>query len=212
MQGTSGRSDAMPLGRRLRYVTEANAMVSRMALLAMIGLALSIDFILEQPLSSLMPRHPRLEALQEMSALGAVSHIDTVHTWMGSYGHWCPKPTLLMGTVPWLGKMIRKWTRTGKSSGTTHYYIDDSGAKKFTASKLLKGTQAYPPQYGNVCATHICKARVTINVQDSDSDFDYDILSDFQDNMPDGADMWADALIGGVWTMVVRRKCSAPHK
>ena len=47
MQGTSGRSDAMPLGRRLRYVAEANAMVSRMALLAMLGLALSIDFILE---------------------------------------------------------------------------------------------------------------------------------------------------------------------
>ena len=197
----------------MAYVADANCMVSRMALCAMFGMALGVKFILEQPLSSLMPRHPRLAKLIEMSEQGGVPFIERVHTSMGAFGHFSVKPTMLLGTVSWLAKLRRSFKKKAGSgaSGTSRVYIDSSGAKRFTGTKQLKRTQEYPIEYGRACASLFCKEHQDQDpvVVDDDHAFDFDILADIRADAPEGADVWADAQIGGAWKRILTqgRRC-----
>eukprot|EP00969_Alexandrium_andersonii_P020149 880211-Alexandrium_andersonii.AAC.1 len=50
-------------------------MVSRVAMLIQTALCFEIDFVLEQPLSSLMKFHPRCQALWALSDAGCVKPI-----------------------------------------------------------------------------------------------------------------------------------------
>ena len=63
-RATSGRRAHNPLGYNKPYVRDANVMVSRMSMLIMFGLCLGVEWVLEQPLSSIMVCHPRMRQVQ----------------------------------------------------------------------------------------------------------------------------------------------------
>jgi hypothetical protein len=142
-RGTSGRGVSNPLGNVDRlYVRDANTMVSRMCLCILFGVCLNLDWILEQPLSSIMTSHPRFQVLLNMSELGAIKHIMEVHTWMGSFGGFSPKPTMLVGTPVWLSRLARTlpWADRARFKNTelTEYYFNSAGTKKFHGRSLVQ--------------------------------------------------------------------------
>lgn len=68
-RGSTGRSQGNPLGRtEVKCVSDANIVVARVSLLIMLAVARGASWAVEQPSSSLMPRHPRMVQLQEMSS------------------------------------------------------------------------------------------------------------------------------------------------
>lgn len=50
--------------------------------------------LVEQPSSSLMPRHPRMAAF-----IQSLPNFDVVRFWMGVYGSKTPKPCMVFGTA-----------------------------------------------------------------------------------------------------------------
>ena len=63
-RGSTGRSQSILGNVNSEPVAEGNMQVSRMVLLIMLIVAKSARWILEQPLSSLMPDHPDMAALR----------------------------------------------------------------------------------------------------------------------------------------------------
>lgn len=90
------RSRTSPLGDpNVPSCRAANIIVSRVAILAALAHSRHVYFAVEQPMSSLMPRHPRMEDLA--TRLGSVW--QEVRFWMGNYGHFSPKPSKVFGTA-----------------------------------------------------------------------------------------------------------------
>ena len=70
---TTLRSFFAPLGNlNLKCVREANEMVSRCALICCLVLALHQTFIIEQPHSSLLMRHPRMQWLCKLTRVSSL--------------------------------------------------------------------------------------------------------------------------------------------
>ena len=93
--GTSGRTTEHPLGHQhLKYVQEANIMVSRTVALCLIAHSLGRRFIIEQPAGSLMPQHPRFQEL--MQKVPVTKHAMS----MGDFGSRNRKPTWLFTNFP----------------------------------------------------------------------------------------------------------------
>jgi hypothetical protein len=101
-----------PYAQYLRYVEDANTMVSRTALCILFAMALNCHWILEQPLSSIMRCHPRMSQILTLSATTGIPGVQEVTTWMGMYGAPSPKPTILMGTPSWLESLKRTWRKS----------------------------------------------------------------------------------------------------
>ena len=96
-RSSTGRSSQNPDGRtNVRCVVDGNRLNLVTSLLCMIATALGVLWIVEQPSSSLffLTQHMRF----------AVEHCAAtkLHTWLGGFGHPMSKPTLLVGTPPWL--------------------------------------------------------------------------------------------------------------
>ena len=63
-RSSTGRSRGNPLGRTDQHsVSDANVTVSRVALLVLLAVARGACWAIEQPASSLMPEHPRMQML-----------------------------------------------------------------------------------------------------------------------------------------------------
>ena len=136
---TSGRSVANIYGRADRpYVAQANAMVSRMCLCILVAVALNLDWVLEQPLTSLMKQHPRMQAILGMSGAGAIKLVSEVHTLMGAFGGFSPKPTMLIGTPRWLEDLKRKLPPKAifMNKQAAESYVDNRGVKRFKGCEL----------------------------------------------------------------------------
>lgn len=67
-------------------------LVSRWVILLLIGIARGCIWLIEQPDSTLLPRHPKFEYLEFLRAAGSMS-FSRLHLWMGLYGAPSPKPT-----------------------------------------------------------------------------------------------------------------------
>jgi hypothetical protein len=145
-RGTSGRSRACPLGRKgVKSVAEANEMVARVVLLLYIFQAKNVFWLLEQPASSVMQFHPRLQ--QFMGEF----HIFRTHTWLGAFGGGSPKPTLLYSGHNLVHRLQRHLDRTADFEHAhlmTRKYVDGSGQKRCTGGSHLKASQAYPRGFG----------------------------------------------------------------
>ncbi len=154
-RSTSTRSKENPLGECPRgYVLEANVFVDRMVLLLLVGLALNIHFIVEQPASSLLWLHPAWKHMQELEKLGWIPcHRQPI--WMGMFGGPSPKATTLQSSCAWINCMATKLDRSRfqQPSKNVKSYVDAQGKKRITGEKELKQSQAYPAGYGRV----ICK-------------------------------------------------------
>jgi hypothetical protein len=206
-KATSGRTVANPLGRtRHAYVAEANIMVSRCALLILFGMCLSLDFILEQPGTSLMFEHPRIRQLQALADAGGLRPIRSIWTWMGAFGAPTPKPTKLLGTPTWMLALRRTIRRTDfvKRTDMVTYAEDATGKVSYSGSTGLKSSQAYPKGYGTATSKLLLAAPMDL---DTDSDVDIDVLDEEAAKfICDGGNMWKDANVGPVWSLVYKRK------
>ena len=202
---TSGRTTQAPLGkwRQRMYVAEANVMVSRTGLLMLLGICLATRFILEQPRASLMPWHPRLEQIFHLAQCGGIHAVEHISTFMGSFGAPTPKPTILIGNVPWLCQLKRKLNRSEftPNEDVVRYHIDQCGRKRFSGGKKLKETQKYPSGYGFATASIILDAPIEI---DPDEDgFNFTILENEGEwYRTSGAEHWLDAELGKVWKLL----------
>jgi hypothetical protein len=127
-------------------------MVSRVSLLMLLAICLSLDVVLEQPGSSLMFRHPRVEQIVALSACGGLRRtLRLVATFMGSFGAPTAKLTMLLGTPPWLQSLKRsfRFKQGAKKKGhdIVKRRIDKRGDLVFTGSKV--GPWPHPQETTN---------------------------------------------------------------
>ena len=167
------RSDAQPLGLvpRSETVNQANEQVSLMALYIWIIHAAGGSWVLEQPASSLMIEHPRM---QQLKAYFKDRWQETGFC-MGAYGHQTLKPTKLYSCdacVQMLKKDVppelrEKLTENEKKLAS----VDEIGG--VTGGSDLKSSQAYPMAYGAAVGKMFHTKRTSVqNVSDSDDDND----------------------------------------
>lgn len=178
---STGRSAENPLGCDSLSNEEANAMVSRMMLIYFLITSRRGLFILEQPGSSMMPRHPRIKS----------ARLDEVFTWMGCFGHVSKKTTVLLSNESLaLARLSRKMTPEIEAlcCSDGNFTKDEDGS--VTGGASLKATQAYTDEYGEavVEAWQRWKKHGTVEVEDSESDYGSQVDSD----------EWADAHLAEV--------------
>lgn len=142
----TGRSVEQPLGNDKEYVRKSNQLSSRVVLLIMVGILVSnVRMLTEQPASSIMEHHPRWNLLANM--FGDVFH--TVRIWMKPYGAGSPKPTLLYGTMEEAERLFVPLDLNEPNTVHPTTVTEDSfGRRMVSGTDHLKGTQAYPPEFG----------------------------------------------------------------
>ena len=143
-RSTSGRTPLRPLGDSgCHSVAQGNLMVARMMFLYMIIAAKKICFILEQPSSSMMNRHPKV----------AARNFHSIHTWMACFGAPTAKPSRLYSDTPLVAdKMKRSMTASIKqrcsSAGVTTVKKGEGVLQnQVMGGKKLKETQCYTREY-----------------------------------------------------------------
>jgi hypothetical protein len=142
--GTLGDPDNLNVQRQ-------NILVARMCYLLALCWARGVHFIIEQPASSVMMKHPRL--VKFFKRLGdAIEHI---YLELGSFCLDMKKGTTLSGWAPHLSNMAgtmtpleRFWLRDGGHQVETHTRVVKEGKAKVYGGKDLKATQAYPMPFG----------------------------------------------------------------
>ena len=145
MCGSSGY-DALGDERRA-FVRNANMMVSRCALLIRLAIALGIIWILEQPLSSLLIFHPRMQDIAKEFVVYQISLT------MDRFGATTPKPTKLYSNAPWISELAgAEWYEDAMpdlDNLPTHYYYQNAdGGVRVTGGPGLKETQTYTRRFG----------------------------------------------------------------
>jgi hypothetical protein len=146
---STGRGPLSVLGKTyIDNIAAQNALVGRLCYIIALATKRNVYWVIEQPSSSLMWNHPRLERL--MAKLGQT--ISQAFLEMGAWHMLCRKDTFLKGHAPHLEQMQRRmsskqkmWMKTnghkinlatrreGKSTG------DEDG---------LKASQSYPLLFG----------------------------------------------------------------
>ena len=84
-------------------VLKANQILGRVALLLVLATVRKIWWLIEQPKSSMLPYCPNVHAVMAMA--GNVVPTFYCQYYMGCWGHWCPKPSLSLGSASWLPKL-----------------------------------------------------------------------------------------------------------
>ena len=113
-------------GSQTIKVQEGNVMVSRMALVWHFLICRAILNLLEQPITSLMPSHPRL--LQLIALLKALAkHINFINTWMSAFGSASPKGTQLIGNSDDIWMFHRQMKRANMHSPEGITFKDERG-------------------------------------------------------------------------------------
>jgi hypothetical protein len=141
-RGSTGRRVDSPMGTS-QGAAQANCLVARMCALLYFAHSQGIAFIVEQPSSSLMNRHPTFARLLELLSA------QTCFLHMGAYGAMSLKPTVLGGTTPLLERMRRtqsraeqRATRLMQNLPVSTYSIDENGRRRVTGGPGLRQTQA----------------------------------------------------------------------
>ena len=183
-RASTHRSEISPLGRGnvSRGVAQANEMVATMVALIRWSLARHGVFILEQPATSLMIHHPRLEALKLDLRRRQAWH--ETRMFMGAWGAPTVKPSVLYANVPL--SILKKplsavdMLRIREESGE-HKVTKRDAAGTVSGAEGLKATQEYSVEYGEAAATALTCAAV-VEIEDADSEGEIDVA----------ADNWAD--------------------
>ena len=121
-----------------------NALVERLCLVLEILCHRGVHWIIEQPAQSCMWEYPAMAGLIQRHS---VPHIRTD---FGAFpGSESQKPTVLVGTAPYLQELERSCTSDEKARlkiegvATTTKWTDGEGKKKCQGTAALKSTQAY---------------------------------------------------------------------
>lgn len=144
---TSGRSIERPLGRpHLKYIKDANTMVSRVALMCLLLTVKGIFWVLEQPKGSLLEYHPRIQMLARHFNLFRVSFP------MGNFGGETQKDTWCYSFHSCVMKLPQyattKFVKANSGIQVVVVKTDKSGKTSVSGGKDLKGTQHYPDGFG----------------------------------------------------------------
>ena len=142
-RGTNKRSRESPLGdTRLQYIREANVMVARCVMLALLAASLGHLFMVEQPSSLVMDAHPAFKFLLQLATHGVTRCVE-IKTSMGMFGAETPKPTKLWGNPVWLPELSRRYVRAKAPTlvATAERYQDRNGVSRVKGAADLKGTQ-----------------------------------------------------------------------
>ena len=145
-RGTTQRSCENPDGHDgVQSVMEGNELNLRVGLMCMIATKLGIPWIIEQPSSSLF-----FETDTFKSVILA-TNAQRVHINLGDYGHLTRKPTLLLGTVPWLQTLARPpgthAARRSKSVALVMVKVEGGKRRVTGKRKFLKASQVYPVRF-----------------------------------------------------------------
>jgi len=81
----------------MEFVRLGNLCVVRFCLLALLAYSRNCIWAVEQPGSSIMPDHPRMQQLFQLAKQQKLPAISMVRLWMGLYGHFSAKATKLWG-------------------------------------------------------------------------------------------------------------------
>lgn len=79
------------------FVRVGNLCVVRFCLLVLLAYSRNCIWAVEQPSSSIMPDHPRMQQLFRLAKQQKLPAISMVRLWMGLYGHFSAKATKLWG-------------------------------------------------------------------------------------------------------------------
>jgi hypothetical protein len=127
-QATSGRDAFTPLGNvRHLYVRDANVMVARASLLIRLCVARRVEWVLENPLSSMIHFHSRIQQLvRERFRMFRIS------LRLGDFGAPTAKPIILYCSSAWPSKLqlvdkIECVDRGYSSSDVVSYTVDTQG-------------------------------------------------------------------------------------
>ena len=152
-RGSTGRSVEVPEGNwRNPYILAQDALVDRLALALHVAHAVGAYWVVEQPMSSLMWEYPSMRAA--LDQCGAVR----VQLDMGAYGAPSRKPTTLWGTGPYLAQLQRTCSSAELEAlaahgiQTTRASVAPDGTRRCSGTSELKGTQEYPPGFGDAHA------------------------------------------------------------
>lgn len=117
-------------------------MVSRMTLILWLLQSKQAFYLYEQPGSSLLWNHPRMESfIQSCDAFRA-------WTWMGAYGAGSPKGTTLWSSRRAVHKLNRSLPNKTWSHEMTKKTILSNGKLSVSGGRDLKSSQAYTPEFG----------------------------------------------------------------
>ena len=117
-------------------------MVSRMTLILWLLQSKQCFYLYEQPGSSLLWNHPRMESfIQSCDAFRA-------WTWMGAFGGRSPKGTTLWSSRRAVHKLNRSLPDKVWSHEMTKKTILSSGKLSISGGRDLKSSQAYTPEFG----------------------------------------------------------------
>lgn len=197
--GTSQRTKLNPLGRQeLPCVASANLMVSRSVLLMRLCAAKGGTWILEQPMSSLMIYHPRLQDLARECQIFKTSFC------MGAYGAPSKKPTKLYSNRDWIGGFQKKLPPKTKFANLdiSRPGINIAGQAIVTGGKGLKETQTYPPQFGKTVSKHFAKSRAPLKAQAKAPKGTTVLDSKRFVRLKPGDDAWNDADLKSVYSFL----------
>jgi hypothetical protein len=205
-KGTTGRSALLPHGNEsVQSVREGNVQVSRMCLTLWLLAAKSVGWILEQPGSSTMEQHKRMQ--EHFRIFG----VRAVRTWMGAFGGPHQKPTQLKSSVFWLCTLARPLSKNDRSrigASTTVLQIapHPDGRRRITGNgQVLKDTQEYPVGYAEAVADtfteHYARGmHDVINSNEDGYESDSDTMSEGE--LRYSEDDWADADLSGVYKLM----------
>mmetsp|Transcript_40679 Transcript_40679/g.63947 ORF Transcript_40679/g.63947 Transcript_40679/m.63947 type:complete len:346 (-) Transcript_40679:30-1067(-) len=149
-RGSTGRSWMLPMGNwAYAKVASANCMVTRTVCMILLMFAVGAVWFLEQPHSSLMPRHTRFQWLvRVLEDLGLKVYYQSF--WMKWFRHPTPKRTTVYSSSPLIKELdMGPLTRNHLTPEvqTTDRYQNGSGKARFKGNKNLKGTQLYTWKY-----------------------------------------------------------------
>ena len=116
--------------------------MSRMSLILWVLEAKRCLWLYEQPQTSLLFQHPRMQQFVESCV------VFKIHCWMGSYGASSPKGTHLWGPHADIQKFILPLPCKTWAPLVTKKTLAD-GRVQVSGSSDLKGSQAYPPAFGH---------------------------------------------------------------
>jgi len=157
--GSTKRKPQTPTGdETLPSVVAANCIAVRSALLVLLATVMGLHFIIEQPGSSQLIN---LDVFQNIFRnLGLKVWFQKFP--MGCWGHWCIKPTWLLGSPQWItifrAKMTKQIRQLLKKKAEKYQLFKVSfkkGQRKVTGGRDMKRSGVYPREFcDEVCRQH----------------------------------------------------------
>jgi hypothetical protein len=145
---------------RRRCVLKGNKQAARSAAIISICFARRCGFVLEQPGSSILWRHPAMAHVQRVArSFGGRWHL--ICTYMHHFGAGHVKRTELCSNESWTHHLARAHpgrVRTEKPAATTRRRKSD-GKLQCSGTRHLKSTQTYPVGFGVEVATSVHEFR-----------------------------------------------------